>query len=82
MCDALRELFADELEERESKGEQVKLITLVKRKITKGQTAAEIAEDLLEPLGVIQEMYDLIVRNLGQSTEQIYEELTGLKVGK
>lgn len=77
MCDALRELFADELEERESKGELVKLITQVKRKMIKGQSASEIAEDLLEPLAVIQEIYDLITHNLENSTEWIYAKLTG-----
>lgn len=77
MCDALRELFADELEERESKGKLVKLITQVKRKMIKGQSASEIAEDLLDPLAVIQEIYDLITHNLENSTEWIYAKLTG-----
>ena len=92
MCDALMELFADKLEEREilgiekgiqnglrqgvMKGEYTKLITLVMRKVGKGQAAVKIAEDLMEPLPVIEGIYNLILHNPGISAEQIYNKLT------
>jgi len=91
MCDALMELFTDKLEEREilgiekgirnglhqgvMKGESTKLITLVMQKVEKGQAAVKIAEDLMEPLPVIEEIYHLIVHNPGISAEQIYNRL-------
>ena len=88
MCDALMELFADKLEEREilgienglrqgvMKGEYTKLITLVMRKVEKGQAAVKIAEDLMEPLPVIEGIYNLILHNPGISAEQIYNKLS------
>ena len=92
MCDALMELFADKLEEREilgiekgiqnglrqgvMKGEYTKLITQVMRKVEKGQAAVKIAEDLMEPLPVIEGIYNLILHNPGISAEQIYNKLS------
>ena len=76
MCDALRELFADELEERESigieKGGMEKLITLVMRKMEKGQSAVRIAEDLVEPLDAVQELYDMIESHPDYDTARLY----------
>ena len=79
MCDALRELFADELEERETiglekgleQGKMAKLITQVMRKREKGQSAARIAEDLMEPAEVVQRLYDLIGLHPDSDAEHI-----------
>ncbi|MFQ9652476.1 MAG: hypothetical protein ACLRZZ_21520 [Enterocloster sp.] len=83
MCDALRELFADELEERETiglekglekgleQGKMAKLITQVMRKREKGQSAARIAEDLMEPADVVQRLYDLIGLHPDSDAEHI-----------
>ena len=79
MCDALRELFADELEERETiglekgleQGKMAKLITQVMRKREKGQSAARIAEDLMEPVDVVQRLYDLIGLHPDSDAEHI-----------
>ena len=79
MCDALRELFADELEERESiglekgleQGKMAKLITQVMRKREKGQSASRIAEDLMEPADVVQRLYDLIGLHPDSDAEHI-----------
>ena len=88
MCDALMDLFADKLEERDilgienglrqgvMKGEYTKLITQVMRKVEKGQAAVKIAEDLMEPLPVIEGIYNLILHNPGISAEQIYNKLS------
>lgn len=89
MCDALRELFADELEERETiglekgleRGKMAKLITQVMRKREKGQSAARIAEDLMEPADVVQRLYDLIGLHPGSDAEHILAAMeTGNKV--
>ena len=79
MCDALRELFADELEERETiglekgleQGKMAKLITQVMRKREKGQSAARIAEDLMEPAEGVQRLYDLIGLHPDSDAEHI-----------
>ena len=79
MCDALRELFADELEERETiglekgleQGKMAKLITQVMRKREKGQSAVRIAEDLMEPVDVVQRLYDLIGLHPDSDAEHI-----------
>lgn len=79
MCDALRELFADELEERETiglekgleQGKMTKLITQVMRKREKGQSASRIAEDLMEPADVVQRLYDLIGLHPDSDAEHI-----------
>ena len=85
MCDALRELFADELEERETiglekgleQGKMAKLITQVMRKRGRGQSAARIAEDLMEPEEVVQKLYDLIGRYPDSDAESISAHIKG-----
>ncbi|WP_243130046.1 MULTISPECIES: hypothetical protein [unclassified Clostridium] len=85
MCDALRELFADELEERENKGiekglergKMAKLINQVMRKRERGQSAARIAEDLMEPEEVVQKLYDLIGRYPDSDAESISAHIKG-----
>lgn len=89
MCDALRELFADELEERENKGiekgleeglergKMAKLINQVMRKRERGQSAARIAKDLMEPEEVVQKLYDLIGRYPDSDAESISAHIKG-----
>ena len=85
MCDALRELFADELEERDNKGiekglergKMAKLINQVMRKRERGQSAARIAEDLMEPEEVVQKLYDLIGRYPDSDAESISAHIKG-----
>lgn len=56
MCDALLELMQDELDARESKGETNKLKELIKKKLQKGKTLEQIADDLEESVEVIQKL--------------------------
>ena len=42
------------------KGELLKLVTLVQRKIEKGDTVDKIADDLLEDQEIIEKIYNLI----------------------
>lgn len=76
MCEALRELFADDLRESELKGETSKLIELVIKKYKKGCSAEETADMLEEAPSLIQQIYDV----LGQyapnyNIETIYKAL-------
>lgn len=83
VCDALKELYAEELKEREDiglengfkKGESIKLITQVMNKMRKGQTASDIAEDLLEPLETVSGIYDFIVQTPGCNADMIYNAI-------
>ncbi len=54
MLDALRELFENEFVLSEQKGKNTVLVSQVCRKLRKGKTAAQIAEDLDEELKVIE----------------------------
>ena len=49
-----------------------KLITLVMRKMEKGQSAVRIAEDLVEPLDAVQELYDMIESHPDYDTARLY----------
>ncbi|MDO4328956.1 MAG: hypothetical protein Q4C66_06430 [Lachnospiraceae bacterium] len=76
MCDALRELFADELIEREAAGESKKLILMICKKLRKGKTPETIADDLEEDLSTVSEICQ-VARNFAPDYNcgSIYEEL-------
>ena len=84
MCEALRELFADDL--RESREEGItegkiegaasKVIELVIKKYQKGYSAEETADILEEPASLIKQIYDVIGKHSSDySVETIYKEL-------
>ncbi len=76
MCEALKELFADDLRESELKGETSKLIELVIRKYKKGCSAEETADMLEEPLSLIQQIYDVLEQHApNYNIETIYKAL-------
>ena len=60
MCEALRELFADDFRESELKGRNVGKIELVIKKYKKGCTAEETADMLEEPQPLIRQIYNAI----------------------
>lgn len=76
MCEALRELFKDELEEQLQKGfsngfsdgieegEHLKLLELIQKKISKGKTLAQIADELEETEEAILPLYNQMAENL------------------
>ena len=49
MCEALRELFADELQESEDAGAEKQIISVVCKKLEKNRGVSEISEALEEP---------------------------------
>ncbi|MBT9775052.1 3-isopropylmalate dehydrogenase [Clostridium sp. MCC353] len=85
MCEALRELFADELAEREERGlerglengiergTRLKLISIVRKKLEKGLSASEIAELLEEEEDAVHRIYSAIQEHAGCTDEEVYE---------
>ncbi len=82
MCEALKELFADDLRESELKGRNAGKIEgkieLVIKKYSKGCTVEETAEMLEESPAVIQQIYDVIEQYAPiYNAETIYKALHG-----
>lgn len=84
MCEALRELFADDLRESEMKGRNAgktegaasKIIELVIKKYKKGCTAEETADMLEETPSLIKQIYDVIGQCAPDyNVETIYKKL-------
>ena len=80
MCEALKELFADDLRESELKGRNAGKIEgkieLVIKKYGKGYTVEETAEMLEESPTVIQQIYDVIEQYApNYNAETIYKAL-------
>ena len=80
MCEALRELFADDLRDSEMKGRKEgaasKIIEQVIKKYKKGCTVAETADMLEETPTLIQQIYDVLNQYAPDyEVKQIYKEL-------
>ena len=75
MCEALRELFADELLECKEKGMEqgamLKLISLVRKKQQKGIPSAEIAELLEEDVEQVHKIYQIIQDHAEYTDEEV-----------
>lgn len=80
MCEALRELFADELEESCKSGELLKLISIVCKMLIRGKGVEEIAEDLEETKEAIQEICDVAEKYAPEyDIKKILEEIQSKK---
>ena len=77
MCEALRELFADELVECEEKGIErgamLKLISQIRKKQQKGLSVAEIAEILEEEPELVSKIYQTIQGHMESTDEEVYQ---------
>ena len=62
------------LEEGESRGEMLKLISQVRKKMAKSMNSDEIAEMLEEDLPVIERIYRVIEEHSEWEDTQVYEE--------
>lgn len=73
MCDALEELFKDELDDRERRGiscgKQQQLLTLIRKKLEKGKPLEIIAEELEETVDSILPLYDQVKAELAGSSK-------------
>ena len=84
MCEALKELFADDFKESELKGRNAgrtegaasKIIEKVIKKHQKGYTAEATADMLEEPVSRIRQIYDVIEKSSpDDDAETIYKQL-------
>ena len=80
MCEALKELFADDFKESELKGRNAGRIEgrieLVIKKHQKGYTAEATADMLEEPVSQIRQIYDVIEKSSPDyNAETIYKQL-------
>ena len=75
MCEALRELFADELVECKEKGMEqgamLKLISQIRKKQQKGIPSAEIAELLEEDVELVHKIYQIIQEHAEYTDEEV-----------
>ncbi len=60
MCEALNELFAEELKEADLRGRKEERKELVQKKLVKNQSIERIAEDLVEDVEVIRKIAEEI----------------------
>ncbi len=67
MCEALEELMKERIEEREkfaeSRGEQQKLLSMIEKKLAKGKSVAQIADELEETEEAILPLYNSLKEN-------------------
>ena len=80
MCEALKELFADDFKESELKGRNAGRIEgrieLIIKIYQKGYTAEATADMLEEPVSRIRQIYDVIEKNAPDyDAETIYKQL-------
>ena len=80
MCEALKELFADDFKESELKGRNAGRIEgrieLIIKIYQKGYSAEDTADMLEEPVSRIQQIYDVIEKSAPDcDAETIYKQL-------
>ena len=80
MCEALKELFADDFKESELKGRNAGRIEgrieLIIKIYQKGYSAEDTADMLEEPVSRIQQIYDVIEKSAPDyDAETIYRQL-------
>ena len=76
MCEALKELFADDLRESREQGIIEGRIELIIKIYQKGYTAEVTADMLEEPVSRIRQIYDVIEKNAPDyDAETIYKQL-------
>lgn len=61
--------------EGREEGEVLKLITMVKKKIEKGDSVEKIADDLLEDMDLIGKIYNFMKENPDKTREEICDFL-------
>ena len=73
MCKGLRDLLADERSEGKAEGKIQSLIILIQKKIQKGKTLAETADELEETEENISSLYILVKEHPDEDVEKIME---------
>ena len=75
MCEALRELFQEELSEGENKGEELKMIDLILSKLKKNLDTKTIEDHLEDSTGLVQRIIDLKKQHPEADREALYDML-------
>lgn len=76
MCDALKELFADDIRESKNEGKMEGKIEQTIKKYKKGCTIEQTADMLEESPVLIGQIYDILAQHAPDyNVEQIYQEL-------
>ena len=76
MCDALKELFADDIRESKNEGKMEVKIEQTIKKYKKGCTIEQTADMLEESPALIRQIYDILAQHAPDyNVEQIYQDL-------
>ena len=69
---------SDVLRRAETKGETVRLLRLIQRKVSRGKSLAEIADELEDSEEAIRPLYEAVQKyGADCAVEEVYEKMSG-----
>lgn len=81
MCKALDDLYqdgiAEGMEKGIEKGMEAKIVAMIRKKLEKGMSISEIADDLELELSYVQKVIDLLSENMEQTDLEVAERMIG-----
>ena len=64
-----------QLQSAENRGRFIEKITLFQKKIQRGDSVEKIADDLMEDIGLIKKIYEIVKENTEVTADEIYQEI-------
>lgn len=64
-----------QLQSAENRGRFIEKITLIQKKIQRGDSVEKIADDLMEDTGLIKKVYEKVKENTEVTADEIYQEI-------
>lgn len=64
-----------QLQSAENRGKFIEKITLIQKKIQRGDSVEKIADDLMEDIGLIKKVYEKVKENTEVTADEIYQEI-------
>lgn len=64
-----------QLQSAENRGRFIEKITLIQKKIQRGDSVEKIADDLMEDIGLIKKVYEKVKENTEVTADEIYQEI-------
>ena len=64
-----------QLRSAENRGRFIEKITLIQKKIQRGDSVEKIADDLMEDIGLIKKVYEKVKENTEVTADEIYQEI-------
>ena len=64
-----------QLQSAENRGRFIEKITLIQKKIQRGDSVEKIADDLMEDIGLIKKIYEIVKENTEVTADEIYQEI-------